>query len=410
MLFQHVVLLFGARAAVWAYNRVGDTIVFLARLLLSSAIWHYVDDYSGIEDEVSAQSAFEAFEELNGIIGFTMKKAKRQPPAPANVVQGVTLGFDDELVTAAPTQRRRDKLVELIELARVSISAQSAASLAGKANFLGSTLFGRIGRASLGRLYDRSRMNQAEGAPHASLARALECLQQIVAVAQPCQTPLSTAGLPTAIEYADAFFEMGDAAKRGGIRTWNQATAYSKPNGWGVVIIPRNAPTLFLYGTVPRSVMASFKRRKQYIFMLEAAAQCIAMWVFWPELAPRYWGFCDNTAAEGALWKGHSKDEEASMIVSLFWMVAARTGVAPWIDRVPTHLQLADEVSRQDTEKALESGWVDAKCELAPMWQLLKRWLKAKLHPSMCHAEELLTTTARIRRRAGLATPRLPTV
>jgi len=98
------------------------------------------------------------------------------------------------------------------------------------------------------------------------------------------------------------------------------------------------------------------------------------------------------------------------MIVSLFWMVAARTGVAPWIDRVPTHLQLADEVSRQETGNAIRNGWVDAGCDLRPMWQLLKKWLKVKLHPTMSHAEELLRTVARIRRKAGLATPELPTV
>ena len=47
--WQHLVAPFGSKATVWAYNRLGDAAVVLARLMLAILCLHYVDDYGAVE-------------------------------------------------------------------------------------------------------------------------------------------------------------------------------------------------------------------------------------------------------------------------------------------------------------------------------------------------------------------------
>ena len=61
------------------YGRVSGFLMHVGRLLLSAAIFHYVDDLHGVEPEGTAPSAFEGFEELNGLLGCVMKRSKQSP-------------------------------------------------------------------------------------------------------------------------------------------------------------------------------------------------------------------------------------------------------------------------------------------------------------------------------------------
>ncbi|OLP97327.1 hypothetical protein AK812_SmicGene20369 [Symbiodinium microadriaticum] len=65
-LWSHNVLLLGSAASVWSYNRFGDVLVACSRTLVLSPALHYVDDYGSMEDEVSAESSFRAFEDYDG--------------------------------------------------------------------------------------------------------------------------------------------------------------------------------------------------------------------------------------------------------------------------------------------------------------------------------------------------------
>ena len=67
-LWSHNVLLFGSAASVWSYNRFGDVLVACSRTLVLSPALHYVDDYGSMEDELSADSSFRAFEDYNGCL------------------------------------------------------------------------------------------------------------------------------------------------------------------------------------------------------------------------------------------------------------------------------------------------------------------------------------------------------
>ena len=82
-------MLFGAKAAVWAYNRIGDAVIFLFRTLFFSLCFHYVDDYGGVEPAALAQSAFDSCTDFSKLLGFKLKSSKAQPPNTKQVMLGV---------------------------------------------------------------------------------------------------------------------------------------------------------------------------------------------------------------------------------------------------------------------------------------------------------------------------------
>ena len=91
-LWSHNVLLLGS----WGYNRFGDAMVAIARILLLCPALRYVDDYGSMEPEHHATSGFDSFEQLSGALGYHMKKSKRQPPALQHKIQGVLISTDDQ--------------------------------------------------------------------------------------------------------------------------------------------------------------------------------------------------------------------------------------------------------------------------------------------------------------------------
>ena len=72
-LWLHMAMCFGAAASVWNFNRAADALQQLLRVLLLIAAGHFVDDFTAIEDILTAASAFQSFEELFGLLGLRVK-------------------------------------------------------------------------------------------------------------------------------------------------------------------------------------------------------------------------------------------------------------------------------------------------------------------------------------------------
>ena len=104
-LWSHNVLLFGSSASVWGYNRFGDAMVSVSRVLLLCPTMHCVDDYGSAEITKHSSSGFQAFEDFNGALGYSMKPSKRQSPAQSHKIQGVHISIEqrhvDELTACA---------------------------------------------------------------------------------------------------------------------------------------------------------------------------------------------------------------------------------------------------------------------------------------------------------------------
>ena len=85
--------MFGARGAVWAYNRFHDGLMHIGRIILLLMLLHYVDDAGATESQQTANSGFEAFESLAEALGVQLKTSKRQPPHARREALGVVLDF-----------------------------------------------------------------------------------------------------------------------------------------------------------------------------------------------------------------------------------------------------------------------------------------------------------------------------
>ena len=160
-LWSHNVLLFGSSASVWGYNRFGDAMVSVSRLILLCPMMHYVDDYGSTEASHQADSGFRSFKDFNGALGYNMKTSKRQPPAPSHKIQGVIISTDTNHITLTPCPQRVERMCSDITASIQSntLEPDQARRMAGKCNFLTGRLFGKVGRAPLKAIYSRAHSN-----------------------------------------------------------------------------------------------------------------------------------------------------------------------------------------------------------------------------------------------------------
>ena len=405
-LWQHCVMVFGAKAAVWAYNRVGDAITFLARVLLLCVVFHYVDDYGGLEPAPSAHSAFSSFAELGAILGFKTKASKEQPPSNSHTFQGVQLTINDENFITQITDARRERMLGEIDKLRDAgiITPKQAQVLAGKTIFTNASTFGALGAAALRPLFRRA----AFGGKliDTDLEAALHILRHLLMHAPP---RISSLGPPPAvcpILYADAFFEI--KGKKLSLRDMpdldTSVIGAETRNGWGAIVIHGQRSWHFS-GTIPGRVLGKLKKKKTYIFLLEVVAQCFGLWMLGPELAPHCWAFVDNVGAEHALRKGFSRDRDANSFISLFWVAAAALRVSPWFERVPSKAQLADGVSRGNDAEALELGSTRLDFCYAGVWDVILEVMELGGLASDVHCKKLLTVVNAERARLQFDPP-----
>ena len=68
-----------------------------------------------MEDELSAESSFRAFEDYNGCLQISMKPSKRQPPEAQHRIQGVLISSDTENLILTPCPARVRAMTRQIE-------------------------------------------------------------------------------------------------------------------------------------------------------------------------------------------------------------------------------------------------------------------------------------------------------
>ena len=228
-LWSHNVLRFGSSASVWGYNRFGDAMVAIARILLLCLCpaLHYVDDYGRMEPEHHATSGFDSFEQLDGALGYHMKKSKRQPPALQHKIQGVLISIDDQDITLTPcSQRVRGMQEEIHRCLRLEqLEPEQARRMAGNCNFLTGRLLGKDGRAPLKAIYARANSN------HSSLDKptlSLLSLLDIISSCRPMRIPRSPVRHRFSMIYTDAYCLAGERRLRPGQEPppeWSPLTA-----------------------------------------------------------------------------------------------------------------------------------------------------------------------------------------
>jgi len=363
-LWAHNVLLFGAVGSVWAYNRFGDIMCLLARILAWIPALHYVDDFGSIEREETADSAFDTFEGMNASLGLVMKKSKSQPPMQEHKMQGVIVKLDTKLthpmaiVRTAPS--RKERLLHTLNECLLSdqCSPSLAASLGGKLTFVSTSSFGRAGRAAVKAIYARQHAEH----DHRRLTQGLRCsmkaLCNLLESEVPRQISLTCDDKVKSIVYADAFFRLGDTKWKA---TDIPRSVLDYPdellqNGWGCVLVNEHE-TQFMEGQFPPHLLRKFCNRKAFIYFLEIWAQILPMIVWWRQLDQYVLSFVDNEASKHALTKGYGNEPAVDNLIGAYWSMCSNKKKSPWFERVSSKANISDDVSRGDFTRATRLGW-----------------------------------------------------
>ena len=360
-LWHHHVLLFGSAASVWAYNRFGDMLSAIARTITCIPVIHYVDDYGSIEPPTTAQSGFDTFEQINSILGFHMKKSKRQPPDQSHRIQGVIIRCEADSITVAPCQDRVQNISQQLSthLQSKSMTPEQARKLAGKCSFTTTHLFGRVGRAALRALYDKAFSNN--DTINSQTQSAIIALLDILNHCQPRQLPLRPHSTQHTIIYTDAFYKDGDKQLRCHDLLKQEELTIPSPsmtNGWAAVVFhPDSHKPLVFNGTVPPKLLKHFASNKAFIYFLEAWAAIITPILVKPLLTPTYIQLCDNDAATHAIIKGSGSHAPLNNLLGSHWTWHNRHCLRQILRRVPTHANIADPFSREDFTIAEQLHW-----------------------------------------------------
>ena len=271
-------LLFGSAAGVWGYNRFGDALTALARVLTLTPALHYVD---------------RAFSELNSLLGFHMKASKEQP------------------LTQTLSQC----------LEQGHMNCDTARRAAGKCNFVTGHLFGRVGRSALAALYHKAHgtsdkidkpilQHSSPGASHST--------------PRPKPSPSSTQ-TPFA----------NKANKLGGLSQIAFPSDWSLDNGWAAVLFtPHEGPAKIVSGALPPEPVTAGERANA-IYFLEAWAALIAPLIFRPWLTSTHLQLCDNEAAKHAIRRGVGKHQLLNCLLGAHWTWHNRQQLQLHIDVYP---------------------------------------------------------------------------
>eukprot|EP00438_Fugacium_kawagutii_P029339 Skav210188 [mRNA] locus=scaffold2101:315256:320021:- [translate_table: standard] len=365
LVLRHHALSFGAVASVWGFNRCADSICFLARRLLQLCVGHFVDDFVGIECDRSVPSGFTAFASVFRHLGLAMKERKALSPAPKQKILGIVLEVCDDSIILAPHPPRVLRLSRALRqvLHDKKLSAVEAQRLAGKMQFLSTSIFGQLGCAALHPLYARAHGlgNQTSANElNDTLVSSIETLIQLLEHLQPRHIPVLHGPSPTAVIYTDAFFEAGDLHQRVGHTSidgkWSMKNCPNYKNGWGFLCLLPDGTSWYAAGQVPAFVLQAFCRRRAFIYFLEVAAQLFTFLVMRARLPLLMIALIDNRAGLAALTKGYGKDVNINNLLAVTWRLIAHFGWNIHFEWVRSELNLGDAVSRFEFSEAIDLG------------------------------------------------------
>ena len=336
---------FGVTSAVVNFNGFPELAVAAARRLLGVVTEHYFDDNDTCEPGWAGDTGQECLVTLHGerFFGFPFDEGKHVHMRGTNDYLGVESSVgcaDDGFLMMDVSQKRRDKVRELVSATRKSrvLKSGAAASIFGKARFMLSPCYGNLGKACLQPIMRREH-DSSRSDIDTELDDSLEFIEFVCDHMPPLSLPLLPDGGKPVVIFTDA-----EGKKRKGGRA---------PSGHiGFVVYHPVLGTAYAHAKVPDSLVALFdaiKQRETYIGQFELVA-AIVPFISLPEEWFRgrpveLW--IDNSSAVGGLIKGYSGVPDCARIINMFHFAVARLGITSlWIDYVPTESNPADVPSR----------------------------------------------------------------
>ena len=98
---------FGAKASVYAWDRIGSLLAFLAQSLLMLPVLRFVDDYFSVEDPRAAEHGMQCFARLvRCLLGPTSVASHKLCCGMPLSVLGLTIEITTDFATCMPTPDR----------------------------------------------------------------------------------------------------------------------------------------------------------------------------------------------------------------------------------------------------------------------------------------------------------------
>ena len=318
---------FGSRRAPANWGRVVVFVQFLDRKLLSLVVCAYVDDVFCSESNYLIRSGFWAFKRLCSILGFVTSDRKDQHPSSSMHLLGAEVSLLANAIRTRSSDGRARKLKCSISKILESnyLSPAGASKLRGKLGFSTSLLMGRLGRGMMGPSARRQ-----YGANVSSLAihlkRNLLWWFNAIGTLPPRTIPLAMLSPYGAHSDAQGF---GHVAARARV-----------PSDY---TISTHLPLWFI-----EMAVAAEGESPIYLFEIAAAIFAACLVYFHSDGESRTCVLCvDNKAALAALVKGSSSSQLGSVLINVFWSLAARSPITWWFEYVNTKANAADHPSRE---------------------------------------------------------------
>jgi len=335
---------------VFDFGLVANLLDHVLAEIFALAFTQYVDDFPQIEAAASCDSARVA-EQVLALLGWEVKLVDNEIPdfmpefTALGVIFDMSDAFHDNLLIKDKPGRvaKIDVMIDNI-IQQGTTKKEELTSLRGLVGYTRSQCFGRCGALTLHAL------SCMLGAPERKLTTddelQLQFWQTYFAHAEPRKIKTNDFGMPVLI-FVDG------AEETSGV-------------GIGAVIVDGAFREGF-GGKVPNRMVEEWRRdggREKVIHQAELLPAAVAAALWEERLWRRRWVlFVDNDGARGALVKGSTAARPSARIVQRFWVEVGRQASFPWVDRVPTHSNLADGPSRGDWSVAGGLGVKEVKID-----------------------------------------------
>jgi len=348
VLFPNV-MLFGPRKAPLQFARAPLLLCHVLRKRFHIPAYPHLDDIILVEEcGPLGDQAHDILLRLHELCGWKLHEQKRVPLGRPSLTQcGVALGLQLDLrhsVLSSPPhavamvsldEHKRAKYLQRVESVLRSgfFPAGEAARVGGQASYSQTHTWQRSGRALLWPIYDRCHDHS-----NTAVTRHLQwCLQGLQCFYSRDSSRLLHSmciQAPRAEIYTDARGTVGDI--------WGSEFL-------GGVLQTTDRLEYFMAPVSDVCWQYLDPVGQQRINQCEAAGALVALQT-WGASLSGHWVtlYIDNSAAEGSIAKGYSKSLFMARIASACWRLAERFGIGLWIGRVPSSLNPADALSRED--------------------------------------------------------------
>ena len=329
--FEGRVLPFGATASVVHYNRIAR---FLQAVGFQCLIpWgNYFDDYPMISTKILAQSTMATSKAQLELLGFEYADHKLKPFADRASVLGVDLDFGavrDGVITVCNKPGRVAEVGDSIRkvIQDKTITSKESSRLLGRLQFADSQIMGRLGRLAMHDFRQHVKTHSPTRSLDPPAIESLRLLLKRLDMGRPKEVPCLPMGSPVVL--------FTDGASEGSMHTIG-----------GVLV--DGADIEFYACSVPEDLVAAWKSIYSHVIgPIEMYAVLVSAKLWKSRIqGKRCMFFVDHNSAMDALIKGSSSTVVFRELLGVWESMEGVANSWPWIARVPSHSNPADEPSR----------------------------------------------------------------